>query len=164
MHHTLDSISLSGQQDQLVHLALDPILAQEPLRYATPCEGILNAWASQTDSVLCLRTLANHCPSPEDQSDSAAAVLKLVLQVIARLLEAMPAEVIEDEFPRLRVPLRTGLLHKAPDVRAAANATVLSAAQELQSTAGLFEALAPLTQSQQDLILYYFAKRRGVGR
>lgn len=163
VHHTIDAITLSGQQEQLVHLALDATLAREPLRYGAPCEGILSAWASQTDSVLCLRTLVGHCPSAgdESESESGSAVLKLVLQVFAILLRQMPAEVIEDELPRLREPLRTGLAHRKPDVRAAANATILAAARELQSTQGIFTVLAPLTQSQQDLILYYFAKGRG---
>ncbi|KDN53299.1 hypothetical protein K437DRAFT_271807 [Tilletiaria anomala UBC 951] len=165
VEHHRETLAISGQEEALLDLALDPRLATDR-SLSGACETILNAWSQHTDAVMCVRVLSERSSERRIAADqeqglpaSQPQVLKLALRTYERLLQRIPPEVIEDELPRLRYAIKAGLNDPAPDVRQCAMSTIMCAFHQLQDSSRIIAMLAPLPQSQQDLIMYYFAKR-----
>lgn len=141
------------------------------------CEAILDSWADKTDAILgigtlvaCLRaalSAAARLPasSPEEAGrlmgpqESRVAIHTLGLRALSRVLLRLPTELIEEELPRARDLVKSGLNDAQVTLRQEAVKVMVAANRKVGDPALLFGILQPLERAQEDLLMYYMAKK-----
>jgi hypothetical protein len=146
------------------------------------CEALVDAWTARTEPILGLGTLmaaldvalgkrrapaaaaaaaaTNGNGSAPSAAEEAARVrvYTLGLRSLGRLLLRLPPELVEEELPRAKLLITAAFGAPAVELRLAATQVIVAAHARMHDTPTLFRILAPLEESQRDLLTYYISK------
>ena len=143
------------------------------------CEALVDAWTARTEPILGLGTLmaaldaalgkrrapaaaaaTNGNGSAPSAADEAARVrvYTLGLRSLGRLLLRLPPELVEEELPRAKLLIKAAFCAANVELRLAATQVIVAAHARMHDEATLFRILAPLEESQRDLLTYYISK------
>ncbi|KAF5393903.1 hypothetical protein D9757_000210 [Collybiopsis confluens] len=111
-----------------------------------------------------LRAFHAEVPPSEDDTDIKAASYAFGLLALGKFVLRLPAEIAEEELPRIRNTLITGLNDsKSLVVREAAAAAIISAQLVLRDETHLFALLDGLADEKKNLLTYLFDKHGARG-
>ncbi|KAJ3824298.1 clasp N terminal-domain-containing protein [Lentinula raphanica] len=111
-----------------------------------------------------LRAFHAEAPPSEDDLECKAASYAFGLIALGKFILRLPAEIAEEELPRLRDTLITGLNDsKSLVVREAAAAAIISAQLVLRDETHLFVLLDGLADEKKNLLTYLFEKHGARG-
>ncbi|KAF9057392.1 clasp N terminal-domain-containing protein [Panaeolus papilionaceus] len=103
-------------------------------------------------------------PSPEEE-DVKATTYAFGLMALGKFVLRLPAEIAEEELPRLKVTLISGLNDKTSlIIRESAAAAIISAQYVLRDETHLFALLDGLTDEKKNLLTYLFDKHGARGQ
>ncbi|KZT58787.1 ARM repeat-containing protein [Calocera cornea HHB12733] len=106
----------------------------------------------------CLRAFVQQ-PVPAFATETArSATYAFGLVGLGKFIMRLPAEILEDELPRLKGLLLAALTDKSSEVREAASLAVVAAQLVLQDEIHLFMLLDGLDNGKKNLLIYYFEK------
>jgi CLIP-associating protein 1/2 len=148
------------------------------------CEALVDAWTARTEPILGLGTLMAALDAALGKRRAAAAaatngngsapsaaeeaarvrVYTLGLRSLGRLLLRLPPELVEEELPRAKLLIKAAFGAPAVELRLAATQVIVAAHARMHDTPTLFRILAPLEESQRDLLTYYISKSTQGGR
>ncbi|KAF9485369.1 hypothetical protein BDN70DRAFT_871407 [Pholiota conissans] len=134
--------------------------------------AIRDALASKADPVYGLTTIhaslkqfQSEAPPSADSADVKAATYAFGLMALGKFILRLPAEIAEEELPRLKTTLITALNDKSSlIVRESAAAAIIAAQLVLRDETHLFTLLDGLADEKKNLLTYLFDKHgaRGV--
>ncbi|PPQ99906.1 hypothetical protein CVT24_009587 [Panaeolus cyanescens] len=102
-------------------------------------------------------------PSPEEE-EVKATTYAFGLMALGKFILRLPAEIAEEELPRLKATLITGLNDKSSlIIRESAAAAIISAQYVLRDETHLFTLLDGLTDEKKNLLTYLFDKHGARG-
>ncbi|KAL4241509.1 CLASP family protein [Abortiporus biennis] len=110
----------------------------------------------------CLRSFRDAPIPPSSSVDVRDGTFAFGLTTLGKFMLRLPAEVLEDELPRLRLTLSSALTDKSSDssivVREAAAASIIAAQLVIQDETHIFALLDGLPDDKKNLLAYLFDK------
>ncbi|KAH9938409.1 clasp N terminal-domain-containing protein [Fomitopsis serialis] len=106
----------------------------------------------------CVRAFRNATPPDSSSAEIKDGTYAFGLVALGKFILRLPAEVLEEELPRLRATLISASDHTSLTVREAAAAAIIAAQLVLRDEAHLFALLDGLPDGKKNLLTYLFDK------
>ncbi|KAG8938284.1 suppressor of tub2 mutation [Tulasnella sp. 408] len=161
---------LTGHESLVFSFLLDVRYAQK-LNVFEATNAIRDVLIEKCDPILGLSTVHRSLegflkrPAPEESLvDARTSSYCFSLVALAKFILLLPAEVLEDELPRLKNTLITALSDStSASIREAAYVTIIAAQIKLRDERQLFTILSGLSETQKHLLTYEFEKIKARG-